>query len=97
MKVSFLVTYYNQKEYVQQSLDSILAIEKPCEWEIIVGDDGSTDGTIERVNEYIKKYPDNIRMYVMPRERGKKYDAVKRASANRLNILKHSLGDIYCT
>lgn len=40
MKVSFLVTYYNQKEYVQQSLDSILAIEKPCEWEIIVGDDG---------------------------------------------------------
>ena len=55
MKVSFLVTYYNQKEYVQQSLDSILAIEKPCEWEIIVGDDGSTDGTIERVNEYIKK------------------------------------------
>ena len=64
---------------------------------MIIVNDGSTDGTIERVNEYIKKYPDNIRMYVMPRERGKKYDAVKRASANRLNILKHSLGDIYCT
>ena len=53
MKVSFLVTYYNQKEYVKQSMESILAIDKPCDWEILVGDDGSTDGTIEGVNEYI--------------------------------------------
>ena len=50
MKISFLVTYYNQKEYVKPSLDSILAIEKPCDWEIIIGDDGSTDGTIEIIN-----------------------------------------------
>ena len=97
MKISFLVTYYNQKEFVKKSLDSILAIEKPCDWEIIVGDDGSTDGTIDIVNEYIKLYPDKIRLYIMPRENGKKYDSVKRASANRLNILEKSDGDFYCT
>lgn len=97
MKVSFLVTYYNQKEYVKQSLDSILDIEKPCDWEILVGDDGSSDGTIETVQEYIDKYPDNISIHIMPREHGKKYDSVKRASANRLNILAKSTGDIFCT
>lgn len=97
MKVSFLVTYYNQKEYVKQSLDSILAIDKPCDWEILIGDDGSSDGTIEEVNKYVKKHPDNIKLYVMPRENGKKYDSVRRASANRLNILEHSTGDIFCT
>ena len=97
MKVSFLVTYYNQREYVKTSLDSILAIEKPCDWEIIIGDDGSTDGTIEEVEKYINQYPANISMYVMPREQGKKYDAVKRASANRLNILERSTGDLFCT
>ena len=97
MKVSFLVTYYNQREYVEQSLESILAIEKPCDWEILIGDDGSTDGTVDVVREYIKKYPDNIRLYIMPREEGKKYDFVKRASANRLNILENSTGDIFCT
>ncbi|MGO5084630.1 glycosyltransferase family 2 protein [Oliverpabstia intestinalis] len=96
MKVSFLVTYYNQKEYVKQSLDSILAIDKPCDWEILIGDDGSSDGTIEEVNKYVKKHPDNIKLYVMPRENGKKYDSVRRASANRLNILEHSTGDIFC-
>lgn len=97
MKVSFLVTYYNQKEYVKQSIESILAIDKPCEWEIIIGDDGSTDGTIEIIKEYIKKYPKEIKMYIMPRIDGKKYNSVKRASANRLNILEHSTGDIFCT
>lgn len=97
MKVSFLVTYYNQKEYVQQSIDSILNLEKPCEWEILVGDDGSTDGTIEKVQEYITKYPDNIKLYVMPREVNVNYDSVKRASANRLNILEKATGDLFCT
>lgn len=97
MKISFLVTYYNQKEYVKQSMDSILAIEKPCDWEILVGDDGSTDGTIQEVERYIEEYPDRIKMYVMPRENGKNYDSVKRASANRLNILEHSTGDLFCT
>lgn len=97
MKISFLVTYYNQREYVKSSLDSILAIEKPCDWEIIIGDDGSNDGTIEVINSYVEKYPDSIKLYIMPREPGKKYDSVKRASANRLNILEHSTGDVFCT
>lgn len=72
MKISFLVTYYNQKKYVKQSMDSILAIDKPCDWEILVGDDGSTDGTDEEVKKYISQYPDNIKLYVMPRDSKKK-------------------------
>lgn len=96
MKVSFLVTYYNQKNYVKQSLDSILTIEKPCDWEIIVGDDGSTDGTIDEVKKYLIKYPDNIKLYIMPRDNNKKNNSVRRASANRLNILEHSTGDFFC-
>lgn len=97
MKVSFLVTYYNQKEYVRQSLDSILNIEKPCDWEILVGDDGSDDGTTEIVRQYMTQYPEHIFLYVMDREKDKKYEVVRRASANRLNLVDHMTGDFFCT
>lgn len=96
MKISFLVTYYNQKEYVRQSLDSILAIDKPCDWEILVGDDGSSDGTTEVVREYMAQYPEHIFLYVMDREPGKKYEIVRRSSANRLNLVDHMTGGYFC-
>lgn len=97
MKISFLVTYYNQEQYVHQSMDSILAIKKPAEWEILVGDDGSSDKTVEIVNEYVSNDPEHIRLYVMPREAGRQYNAIRRASANRLNLLEHCSGDCFCT
>ncbi len=96
MKISFLVTYYNQAEFVPKSLDSILAIDLPEEWEILVGDDGSTDGTQDRVREYMDRYPGRIQLYEMPREPGKKYQSVMRASENRLNLLGHATGDCCC-
>ena len=96
MKVSFLVTYYNQEKYVRQSMDSILAIEKPFDWEILVGDDGSTDSTVEIVKEYMVQYPGQVFLYVMDREPGKKYEIVRRSSANRLNLVKHMTGNYFC-
>lgn len=97
MKVSFLVTYYNQEQYVRQSMDSIIAINKPSEWEILVGDDGSSDETVNIVSEYISRYPENIKLYIMPRDKNLQYDSVKRASANRINLLEHCTGDCFCT
>ena len=96
MKISFLVTYYNQKEYVRESIESILALRKPPEWELLVGDDGSEDGTAKFIETYIAQDPIHISLYVMPREKGVKYDSVRRASANRLNLLRHSTGDCFC-
>src|SRR5574344_362373 len=97
MKVSFLVTYYNQAQYVKQSIESILSIQFPCDYEILIGDDGSTDGTIDLINEYIYKYPTIISLYIMPRDNTQKYNSILRASANRLNLLSHATGDFFCT
>ena len=91
-----MVTYFNQEKYVKQSLESILKIQLPIEWEILIGDDGSSDGTVRIVSEYINKYPDKIFLYRMPRIDGNKYFSVKRASENRLNLLSHAKGDFFC-
>ena len=96
MKISFLVTYYQQVVYVQESMESLLALKKPAEWEILIGDDGSTDGTVEAARAYADRDPAHIRLFVMDREPGRKYNAVERASLNRLNLVRQASGDCYC-
>ncbi len=96
MKISFLVTYYQQARFVRESMDSILALEKPAEWEVLIGDDGSDDGTLEEARRYADRDPEHIRLFVMPREAGRKYNSVLRASANRLNLVRNASGDCYC-
>ena len=96
MKISFLVTYYQQKQYVDESINSILNLKKPPEWELLIGDDGSVDGTAEKAREYVNRDPAHIRLFVMDRDPQQKYHAVERASLNRLNLLRHASGGCYC-
>jgi glycosyltransferase involved in cell wall biosynthesis len=61
IKVSVCVVTYNQKGYVRECLDGLLAQEVDFVYEIIVGDDASTDGTAEVIREYAAKYPTLIK------------------------------------
>ncbi|HVE74329.1 MAG TPA: glycosyltransferase family 2 protein [Mycobacteriales bacterium] len=45
MKLSVLVPVYNEAASVLLALEHILAVDYPCDVEIVVVDDGSTDGT----------------------------------------------------
>lgn len=93
VKVSVLVTFYNQKEYIQQNLESILQQKTTYTYEIICGDDGSSDGTFEELLKWKGKYPDIISVYQMPRDIQKKYEPIVRVSNNRVNLLKHARGE----
>ncbi len=85
--VSVLITFYNQKQYVDDCLKSVFSQKTTFPFKVIIGDDGSTDGTIEKIKEWQDKYPGRISYVVMPREEGKKYVGGTRASRNRLAIL----------
>ena len=96
MKVSFLVTYYNQREFVRRSLDGIAALNLPFPYEILVGDDGSDDGTQEEVRAYMGQHPERpITLHVMPRDPGKREKSIIRASANRIHLLRHAKGAFF--
>lgn len=54
IKVSLITTERNEKDSIAEFIDSVLAqSQKPDE--IVIADGGSSDGTLEIINEYIKK------------------------------------------
>ena len=58
--VSVLIATYNQEEYIAQTLDSILMQQCSFDFEIIIGEDCSTDKTREICFDYQKRYPEKI-------------------------------------
>lgn len=87
-RVSVLVTFYNQEKYVDHAIKSVLNQKADFDIKILVGDDGSSDGTQDKVKNWINKYPERIEMHVMERKAGKHISGF-RASRNRLNLLKY--------
>jgi glycosyltransferase involved in cell wall biosynthesis len=59
-KVSVCVVTYNQEKYIRDCLQSIIDQETDFDFEVIVGDDCSTDGTRDVVLEFANKYPGKV-------------------------------------
>lgn len=58
--VSVVVLTFNHEPYIRKALDSILV--QKCDFELIIGDDCSTDGTTKILREYQKRFPDRIKL-----------------------------------
>lgn len=54
---------------MRRALDSVLAQDFAGEWEVVVGDDASTDSTRAICEEYARRYPERIRL--MPKAANK--------------------------
>jgi glycosyltransferase involved in cell wall biosynthesis len=51
MLLSILMPVYNERERVERAIAEVLATELPTEFELLIVDDGSTDGTREILRE----------------------------------------------
>ncbi len=59
-KISIVITSYNQKDFLRQTIESALKQTlKP--YEIIIVDDCSMDGSVELIQDYYRKFPDMIK------------------------------------
>ena len=56
-KVSVCVMTYNQQKFIRQCLESIVDQQTDFDFEVIVGDDCSSDGTQEIIRELAARYP----------------------------------------
>ena len=69
-KVSVLMITYNQEKYVAQAIDSILAQQADFPYELVIGEDCSTDGTHAICQAYQQQYPGIVRLLVREKNLG---------------------------
>lgn len=60
--VSVVVVTYNHEKYIEKALESIIEQDIFDSFEVLVGDDGSKDRTVEILKQYEEKYK-NIHVY----------------------------------
>ena len=82
--VSIIVPTYNHEKYIAHTLESLLKQETEYQYEILIGDDASTDNTVGIIEEYKRKYPQNIRTFYHRVNVG--------ATKNGYTLLKHAKG-----
>ncbi len=85
-KISVLMCAYNHQDYIATAIESILMQKCSAVFELLIGDDCSTDNTRNIVREYAKKYPQVIKLVFSEKNVG--------ASLNLVTLVKHAKGDI---
>lgn len=66
--VTVRLVVYNHAPFVRQCLDSVLKQKTSFDFELLIAEDESDDGSREICIEYAEKYPDKIRLLLNSRE-----------------------------
>lgn len=90
--VSVCVQTYQHAPYIRDALEGILMQKTDFPFEIVLGEDGSTDGNREICIEYADKYPDIIRLFLNSRENVVYVKGRPTGRWNFLNNLRHARG-----
>jgi GT2 family glycosyltransferase len=89
--VSVLVTAFNREAYIAEALESVLA-QTMTDFEVIVSDDHSTDGTVRIIEEFARRDP-RVRLSVNPRNLGDYGNRRQAAALARGQYLKYHDSD----
>lgn len=93
--VSVILIAYNQRRYIRQAIESVLAQETSFPYELLIGDDASDDGTSDIVAEYAQAYPDIIKAFIRPENVGAARNAVLLLQQARGELIASLEGDDY--
>ncbi|GGC02399.1 glycosyltransferase family 2 protein [Dyadobacter sediminis] len=93
MKVSVCVPAYNHEKYIAQMLDGALMQQTRFPFEIVIGDDASTDATPAIIQKYMQENPGRIRAFLHSENQGPKEPREFAGRNNVLQLLKACKGE----
>jgi len=82
--VSVILLAYNHHKFIRQAIESVISQECSYKFELIIGEDCSTDDTRVICLSYANKYPDLVKLILSEQNVG--------AIENELNCIKNSSG-----
>lgn len=85
-RIAILMATYNGRKFLGEQIDSILSQSSQL-WHLYIHDDGSTDGTVELLNNYVARHPDQITIMDYPSQGG--------ALPNFMSLLERVEADYY--
>jgi len=90
--VSVVIITYNHGEYISQAIEGALMQKTDFDYEILVGEDDSTDQTREICKKYAAQYPKKIRLFLNDRKNVIYINGLPTGRWNFINLLKNSTG-----
>lgn len=94
---SVLMITYNHEKYIAQAIDSVLMQKTNFDFEIVIGEDCSTDRTREIVLEYKAKHPDKIKLLLQEKNVGMMQNFIDTLNACKGKYIAMLEGDDYWT
>ena len=94
IKLSICIIFHNQLRYVDRILNSIRSQKLPFQYEILLGDDASTDGTWEKLNDIAESFS-NIHCYQVNSSNFNPDETTDRSGVNRWNVYQHITGEYF--
>jgi len=95
--VSVCILTYNQEIYIKQAIDSALNQNTSFNYELVIGEDCSTDQTRAVIEQYQKKYPNKIRLLLNDKNVGAVKNLAAILLASRGKYIAMLEGDDYWT
>ncbi len=97
MKLSVSMITYNHENFIAQAIESVLMQQTNFDFELVIGEDCSTDRTRAIIADYAERFPDKIRL--LPREKnlGASHNFVETLQSCRGQYLALLEGDDYWT
>jgi len=93
--VSVKMITYNHGPYIAQAIEGVIKQKTEYSFELIIGEDCSTDETMEIILEYQKKYPEIIRIVTSDKNVGMKKNSYRTIKACRGKYIAFCEGDDY--
>jgi glycosyltransferase involved in cell wall biosynthesis len=93
MKVTVSLITYNHAPFIAQAIESVLMQQTSFDFELLIGEDDSLDGTRQIVTDYQARYPDRIRLFLNDRKEVVYVNGKPTGLWNAANNIRHSRGE----